>query len=104
VDVIITAGQECGNELFIPNIFSPNGDNVNDEWVIIVNDPNVIGVDCRVYDRWGDLVYETSDIPIVWNGKQKDQELNPGVFIYMVILKKADGTQSISSGDITLIR
>jgi hypothetical protein len=49
-------------------------------------------------------VYETSDIPIVWNGKQKDQELNPGVFIYMVTLKKEDGTQSIISGDITLMR
>jgi hypothetical protein len=50
------------------------------------------------------MVFETSDIPIAWNGKQNNQELNPGVFVYMVIFKKTDATQSIISGDITLMR
>ncbi len=35
--------HDC-NGIYIPNVFPPNGDNVNDEWVVYINDPNVIGV------------------------------------------------------------
>jgi gliding motility-associated-like protein len=102
--VQVLADADCDNVLFIPNVFSPNGDNINDEWVIVPNDPDIISIECRVFDRWGDLVFTATEIPIVWNGQFNSKELNPGVYVYLVILTKQDGESDVRFGDITLVR
>ncbi len=101
--VHVGLSHDC-NGIYIPNVFSPNGDNINDEWVVHINDPNVIGVQCRIFDRWGDLLYETTTVPIEWNGRFKDQSILPGVYVYVLKLNYADAETRFLSGDITLFR
>ena len=100
----IEADDDCGQGIFIPNVFSPNGDNINDEWIVYIDDPDVRGIECRIFDRWGNLVFETNEIPVAWNGRFGERELNPGVYVYVVILTKQDGESDVRSGDITLVR
>ncbi|HLF63862.1 MAG TPA: gliding motility-associated C-terminal domain-containing protein, partial [Saprospiraceae bacterium] len=63
-NILIEADADCNHELFIPNVFSPNGDNINDEWTIHFTDPNITSVECRVFGRWGDLMFATKSNPI----------------------------------------
>jgi len=54
----------------VPNIFTPNGDGINDTWSIIIHDYGVILFDLEttVYDRWGVPVFQSTDIREVWLG------------------------------------
>ncbi|HLF63021.1 MAG TPA: gliding motility-associated C-terminal domain-containing protein, partial [Saprospiraceae bacterium] len=103
-DILIETNDCVDHEIFIPNIFSPNGDNVNDHWEVHITDPNVMRVKCRIFDRWGNLLFETYEIPITWNGRFGERELNPGVYVYLIIVEKQAGPSDVLSGDVTLIR
>lgn len=91
----------------IPNIFSPNGDRINDYFYPQGNEQIQIEL-FEVYDRWGGLVFRTSEAKINvpedgWNGTYKGALLNPAVFVY-VIKAKHPLQEWILSGEITLIR
>jgi gliding motility-associated-like protein len=69
----------------LPNVFTPNGDNVNDEFVS-TNLNNVIQkVDMKIFNRYGQLVYETNDPAIKWNGSYKNSsnKVPTGVYYYI---------------------
>ena len=63
------------NVFFIPNIITPNGDQLNDQWVV-GNGPGQF--DAKIYNRWGDLVYSKSDYSNEWDGSG----LGDGVYYY----------------------
>lgn len=66
--------------LKIPDIFSPNGDGLNDVWDIATT--NVTNIHIQVFDRWGGLVFETVHLEIKWDGKNLNgQELTPGTYV-----------------------
>ena len=63
----------------------------------------------RVFDRWGEAVFEVRDAPVNspefgWDGNFRGQEMNPGVFTYYVEVVFEDGEIIPYSGDVTLIR
>ena len=90
------------SSLFIPNIFSPNGDGKNDEFIII--DSAEIISHVFIYNRWGQLVFQTDDnVNFHWNGKlnTKDLEEPDGVYYYVLFLKNQSTTKT---GCIQLIR
>ena len=68
----------------LPNVFTPNGDNLNDYF-----HPDAYSfvekVDMKIYNRWGDLVFRTEDPDINWDGKQMntDRLVSPGVYYYV---------------------
>ena len=68
------------NPLFIPNGFSPNNDNNND--VLYVRGGGVSSIQFRVFDKWGNLVFESFDMDTGWDGTYKGKLLNTGVFVY----------------------
>jgi gliding motility-associated-like protein len=103
-DDVLIAAADCGNEIFIPNIFSPNGDNINDQWIVIFSDPSITGIECRIFDRWGDVVFSTEVNPIMWDGYFNESPVNPGVYVYLIEVERSDGIQEMLSGDITLVR
>ncbi len=86
---------EC---LSIPNAFSPNGDGINDIW-IIENLEIYLNSYLYVYNRWGQIVY--SGLPNEkWNGKYNDQFVPAGPYIYLLTLN--DGTEALK-GIVTVI-
>ncbi len=74
----------CCIDYQLPNIFTPNGDNKNDYFTPQIN-RSVEKVDMKIYNRWGNLVYETDDPAINWDGKHIDTGvlLQDGVYYYV---------------------
>jgi gliding motility-associated-like protein len=67
----------------IPNIFSPNKDNINDEFRVIVPNTELSDFICTIYDRWGDEVIQINYPTIGWNGKNnKGDDVSDGVYYY----------------------
>ena len=71
--------------MFIPNAFTPNGDNEND--VLFVRGRNVEKMYLKIYDRWGELVFETDKQSVGWDGKFKGELVDPAVFVYHLEVK-----------------
>lgn len=96
---VITAIDEAGNESVVsneiclddcpdytlPNAFTPNGDNQNDLYTPIIPFSGVTRINMKILNRWGDLVFETSNPEINWNGRdiKNDKELPAGVYYYV---------------------
>jgi len=80
----------------IPNMFSPNGDNIND--IYIFSEDNLKGIkkfDLNIYNRWGQKVYETNDIEEAinkgWDGKNLiGLRCSPGIYFYVIKAKPKD--------------
>jgi gliding motility-associated-like protein len=92
---------ECG-EIFIPNAFSPNGDNTND--VLYVYGGCIEALDFKIYDRWGNMVFETTDPAKGWNGKYNGQDMDSGIYDYTLVALQSNGNATDLKGNITLIR
>ena len=105
----ITLTVDKSRNIFIPNAFTPNGDNIND--VFMVYSGHGVSQITRmiVYDRWGELVFEgknfqPNDPAFGWDGTFRGQPLNPAVFVYYVEVEFVDGVRIPYKGDVTLIR
>jgi gliding motility-associated-like protein len=103
--VLVSANDDCNPNIYIPNVFSPNGDNVNEVWEVLI-DSNIpiTGISCSIFDRWGDQVYSSTDIPVVWDGNYGGKPMAPGVYAYVLRIQEESGRTRTVSGDITLIR
>lgn len=85
-------------DLFIPNVFSPNDDDINDRFLVEYTGSQPFTI--QVYDRWGVMVYESRNKQQGWNGKdQQGNDVPDGVYYYYV--KIADKEYA---GDVTLVR
>jgi gliding motility-associated-like protein len=105
----MTLFLERNHDIFIPNIFTPNGDGINDEIMISGGRDVKRIISFLIYDRWGNVVFEGKDfVPgnetIAWDGTFRNEGVNPGVFAYRVIVEFEDGRQAVVFGDITLMR
>lgn len=94
--------------VFVPNVFSPNGDNINDFFYVQGTEESNVEI-LRIYDRWGNLIFETKNTKINepragWDGSFQGQKMNPGVYIYFAQIGLSSGETVILKGDLTLIR
>ncbi len=95
------------SDIFIPNVFSPNGDNSNDFFQIFTNDPLIKLELCKIYDRWGNRVYQNFNPNIMelkWDGKSNGNDVTSGVYIYRIIVLKSNGDKIYFFGDVTLVK
>ena len=89
--------------LIIPNIFTPNGDGVNE--VFAVTGTSIATYDCIIYDRWGLEMFESNQITTSWNGKNKGGHDAPdGIYYYIINAKGLDAKSYTFKGFVTLIR
>jgi gliding motility-associated-like protein len=88
--------------IVVPNGFTPNGDGLND--VLYVRGVSHI-TEFRVFDRWGNQVFFTSDVNTGWDGRFENEYSNAGVYVYMVTMQcPLTGEQVTKKGNVTLIR
>jgi len=91
------------HNVFIPNAFSPDGDNLNDVFEVVTF--GIAEFDLDVYDRWGKLIFTNAgNMDLGWNGTFQGQPLPEGAYVYKVIARKTDGSQSMYQGTVTLLR
>ena len=102
ITVIDPATLDC-QEIFLPNAFTPNGDNRNDTYGI--SNPYAISnlISLEIFDRWGGRVFFTDDPFTTWDGSFKGDPVNPGVMLYRV-LYDCDGEEKIDVGSLSIIR
>jgi gliding motility-associated-like protein len=87
------------NKIFIPNVFSPDGDLINDLFVVYgleLNDQYI-----EIYNRWGQMVYKSELSNVNWDGKFQDENVPSGTYVYSVF--KNDGELKLK-GTISLVR
>jgi gliding motility-associated-like protein len=93
-----------GSDLYIPDVFTPNGDGVNDFFEVFGSRAGMRYVKMSIYDRWGEKVFESSDLDFRWDGKYLGQALTPGVYVYTLDLSYADGQTVTTKGSLLLMR
>ncbi len=113
--VVVTYGKNCtatasatvrvnhGPDNYIPNAFSPNGDGTNDEFTVYGSGLKTVTM--RVFNRWGEKVFDSGDNQWAsWDGTYKGVLQPPAVYTYVVELVYLDGKKKIKDGSLTLIR
>ncbi len=103
----LTLIQQCPTDLYIPNVFSPNGDNQNDEFRILGGDIKTMHL--RVFNRWGELMFETTNLEQGWDGNYMGTEIAPaGVYIFKLNYEGFERDGSVFDGQeygtVTLVR
>ncbi|MBK9715940.1 MAG: gliding motility-associated C-terminal domain-containing protein [Saprospiraceae bacterium] len=98
------AGLQLNNDLFVPNVFSPNGDQINDLFLPTFKCDQVEFYKLQIFDRFGNLVFETLNKDNGWNGKFESQNMNPGVFAYHIQYQIKGSKRKLKAGDVTLVR
>lgn len=86
----------------IPTAFSPNGDNVNDIYYVIGYGLRTF--EFRIYNRWGQVVFESNDMTQGWDGTWDGEPQPLGVYAYYVRGEKFNGEEIVLKGNVTLIR
>jgi gliding motility-associated-like protein len=90
-------------ELFVPNVFSPNDDGVNDQL-------KVYGTKCVkeflmvIYDRWGEKVFETTDVNATWDGTYKGKDMSGATFVYYIKGLYYDNKPIDLKGNFTIVK
>lgn len=95
--------------VYVPNSFSPNGDGINDKFIIFTDNSVKQIKKLYIYDRWGESVFLQNNFPpndpdYGWNGRFREQYLNTSVFVYYLQVEFNDGRIKEFKGDINLIR
>jgi gliding motility-associated-like protein len=93
--------------LSIPNAFSPDGDGLNDSFFPVGEgiDPN--NYDMKIFDRWGNILFHTTDMNEPWKGTLNNNETAnkvTGVYVYRIIVKEINGSEYEFTGSITLLK
>lgn len=106
-DAIFVEVEDC-TQVYFPSAFSPNFDGKND-YFLIQDDGDVEKIVLlRIFDRWGELVFEAEDFKpnlkeFAWDGMQKGQLMNSGVFVYYAEVLFRDGSEEIVIGELVLL-
>ncbi|MCC6753805.1 MAG: gliding motility-associated C-terminal domain-containing protein [Saprospiraceae bacterium] len=110
-EVVLTISVRifADDRIYVPNAFSPNGDQINDFFRIFAIDEQIVVKEFVIYDRWGNEVYNSESQPMSshrgWDGTALNgDKMAPGVYLYRVVVEvPGSGSRNIA-GDVTLIR
>lgn len=100
--------------LYIPNAFTPNGDNINDRFELRISENcEVVKFSLQIFDRWGRMVFQSESMELdqAWDGKFENREMEHGVYLYKIQAeflsynnRKADPVKYNKQGSVVLIR
>jgi len=108
-DAITVQSDECKEfQVYAPNIFSPDGDGLNDEFLPLFDQSlQVSEYKMLIFDRWGGVVFETSNLEIGWDGKVNGKLVQRGNYIYTMKFSYQDeltSDQTTVNGEVFLVR
>jgi gliding motility-associated-like protein len=88
--------------LYIPNAFSPNGDGYNDNFNVVGD--YIFDFEMRIFDRWGNLVYHSTNVKNGWNGSMKGTSAIEDVYVYLINATDYYNKTYSYKGTVTLIK
>ena len=101
----INVKEQCPTEIFIPNAFTPNHDGLNDVFAPLGY--NITEFQMAIYDRWGELIFQSSDLNDGWDGKYLGKDCEVGTYVYLIsYVGELNGVTSSGTykGNVTLLR
>ena len=102
-DTVIINVENCEPDLIIPNVFTPNGDEMNDRFTI--GTTNISFLSCDIYNRWGQKIYTWNGINGFWDGRTTSgTEIPDGTYFYIIQAKGLNGEEYFRKGVFSLIR
>jgi gliding motility-associated-like protein len=99
----IQVTEECASDLVVPTAFSPNGDGINDLFGAYAKGI-ITNFNFAIYNRWGEVVFQSTDITNWWDGNYKSREQPLGAFVWVVQYTNSAGQPKIKKGNLTLLR
>lgn len=96
---------DCTDGIHIPTAFSPDGigNELNNTYSIIVG-KNIKSIQFTIFDRWGNIILQTTNKQFTWDGTYKSKDCNTGIYAYQALVEFTNGNKETLSGNITLIR
>ncbi|MCF8386953.1 MAG: gliding motility-associated C-terminal domain-containing protein [Bacteroidales bacterium] len=95
-------------KLYIPNAFSPNGDGMNDEFKVVLYSSYIPKFSMEIYNRWGQLIYESKNPYEGWNGKVNGKDSPQGAYVYRIVYEYIGAgeqrTEEVRMGSFVLVR
>ncbi|MBN2682457.1 MAG: PKD domain-containing protein [Bacteroidales bacterium] len=86
----------------VPNTFTPNDDGIND--IYYVRGGPFTNLEFKIFNKWGQLIFESFDQETGWDGTYKGQEQPVGVYVYTIKATTTDGQPYSKTGNVTIIR
>lgn len=90
--------------IYAPTAFTPNYDGINDEFNIFVANADTKEWNLLIYNRWGEVVFNTEDYGTGWDGRLNDKECPEGIYTWYLFYKDLYGNLFKEAGHFTLIR
>ena len=102
--VIITVTDISEVTYDLPNIFTPNGDGIND--VFTINAENAVTLEMVIMNRWGNVVFESNSVNAAWNGRINNDgnDASEGTYFYKFVISGEDGLEIEEHGYVQLVR
>jgi gliding motility-associated-like protein len=104
VDSVNIKTMDCSCNVFMPNAFSPNGDDINEIVKAELHCSDITAFTFRIYNRFGQCVFESSDVNKGWDGYYNNGQADVGTYFYYIQYKVSSGTVVKKKGDVVLIR
>jgi gliding motility-associated-like protein len=102
-DSIQVKTKSCPTEIFFPNAFTPNKDGLNDHFKpLIVARP--VSYQFTIYNRWGQLIFRTSEPNKGWDGMLGNAEQEPGAYVWKCAYQFSGGKKKVATGTVLLLR
>jgi len=105
-DTVTIDVRDCSEHdplVIVPNAFSPNNDGVNDGFGIVYMDYFMLDA-LRVFNRWGEMIFETNDPTAMWDGTVGGREQPMGSYTFVVNGANEKGEAVVMSGNVALVR
>jgi gliding motility-associated-like protein len=102
LSVLVSGTTLSSKEIFVPNIFTPNGDSKND--VLFVYGNYMASMQFNIFDQWGGMIFSSTNPSIGWDGSYKGKQQPVGVYVYVLKVVLQDGVIVSKKGSVNLIR
>ena len=101
--IVVNSGELNCDQIFFPTAFTPNDDGRNDNFGI--SNPFAVEelISFEIFNRWGERIFYTENTREKWDGRYKDKDLNPGVYLYKIIYN-CDSEERAITGSVTLLK
>lgn len=104
-DTIAIEFKACDCYINIPNAFTPNGDNINDNFFPIFSHCDFDKYNLLIFNRWGEKIFESNSSADSWNGNERGTILPIGVYVYIIKYRMIGNKNfEVKTGNITLLR
>lgn len=103
IDIVRVEFEPCGAVINMPNVFTPNNDGSNDRFVPLIME-GILSAKLSIFNRWGQMLYETSNLSRGWNGSSDNGESPEGTYWWVIEYKGIDGRSEGIAGSLSLLR